>query len=350
METVSCLDLAEKVLNRHFALHDIDHYTGIVSLHAAARLAVSSGNPAHLALIREKLQPFLQEQCYPEGKQCSYKNYRCGGNATAFLLFQKLLPESENNVRRYAEELLHEAPRDPQSGIYSMPMRSNRHIWIDSVFAVTPFLLFAGLALGSDAYIEEAFQQAKKMLDIFRDPEAGGIMHQSRDFAGFGIFSQDHWSRGNGWGLYGSTELINYLPENHARRPEAEKLFRDHLLGCIRYQDNDGMWHQEITDHSSYVETSGTGLILYALGTGLEKGIIKPEYMENFRRGLRGYLSYIAQDGSLFHCCRGCLCPGNGSIEAYKNVPWVMNDCHAFGPAAFTFVQAYRLGIDSLSI
>lgn len=348
MHAVDCLELSEKVLNRHYAIHPLDHYTGVVSLHAAARLAVISGNPTILSDVKEKLQPFLNEECFNQNQHCSYLNYRCGGNATAFLLAQGLLPEAADNVRRYAEELIHEARRDPESGIYSMKYKTDKHIWIDSVFAVTPFLLFAGLALNEDIYIEEAFQQAKKMLDIFRDPEAHGIMHQSRDFAGAGKFSQDHWSRGNGWGLYGSTELVNYLPDDDPRRPEAEKLFRDHLKGCLHYQDDQGLWRQEMTDHSSYVETSGTGLILYALGVGLEKNIIEAEHMNDLTRGLRGYLAYIAHDGSVFHCCRGCLCPGDGSIDAYKNVPWIMNDPHAFGPVALTFTQAYRLGVTSI--
>jgi unsaturated rhamnogalacturonyl hydrolase len=286
--------------------------------------------------------------------KCTYKNYHCGGNGSAMLLMLDKIEDPTGFMRECAEELMNDAQRDPDNGIFSMPdkhgknINMEKYIWIDTVFAVTPFLLYCGIAFDEDKYIEEGFQQMKKMFDIFRDENAHRTMHQSRDFAGPGKLSEDHWSRGNGWGLYGATELVKYLSDADPRREEAERLFKDLVLGCLEYQDEDGMWHQEITDHTSFVETSGTGLILYALGVGLEKGIIDSSYMENFQNGLKGYLKYIALDGSIYHTCQGCLCPGEGTIEDYKAKKWVLNDSHAFGPALFTFAQANKMGIKEI--
>ena len=95
----------------------------------------------------------------------------------------------------------------------------------------------------------------------------------------------------------------------------------------------------------TYTETSGSGLILYTIGRGLERGILPETYREVFLKGLRGMLGYIALDGSIYHTCRGCLAPGQGKIEDYMNWPWVRNDVHAFGPVALAFGQALRLGI-----
>lgn len=335
------LDIAELAYRKHIEIEPLSHYTGIVTLHAAASQAVEHNDDKLLEEVIAQLRPFLnRERIF----NCSYKNYHCGGNGSALLLMHGKIEDTNGFIRECAEELLNDAPRETATGIYCMPNKDYELIWIDSIFAIAPFLLYCGVAFKDDRYIEEAFQQVKKMLDIFRDPEAHGTMHQSRGgWIGDGKLSQDHWSRGNGWGLYGMAEMIKYMPKSHPRRKETEDIFRDFLLGCLEYQDNEGMWHQEITDHSSYVETSGSGLILYALGVGVEYGIVDESHLFAFQRGVKGYQSYIALDGSVFNTCMGCLCPDDGSIEAYKAKQHKMNDCHCFGPVVFAFSQAEKL-------
>jgi hypothetical protein len=67
--------------------------------------------------------------------------------------------------------------------------------------------------------------------------------------------------------------------------------------------------------------------------------------MDSFVKALQAYLSYIGSDGSVSHTCRGCLCPGEGTKEDYKNRGWVYNDHHAFGPVILAFTQAIKLGV-----
>lgn len=343
--TMQSIDTAMRAFCRHVSLHDLAHYTGILSLHALARLAVITGDSENVEEARAHLLPFV---CDKRRFACNFSNYLCGGNGTAYLLWKGLLPEAAEAVRCHAEQMLSDAPRDAD-GIFCLPGDKKRQaIFIDVAFAVTPFLLFAGLAFEEDRCFEEAFQQTRKMVEVFRDPGCG-LLHQSRGFRGAGRLSDDHWSRGNGWGLLALAELANYLPNDDPRRPEAERLFVDLLNACLAVQDEDGLWHQELTDPTSYVETSGSGLILYALGVAIEKSLLpEEEARDRFRRGLRGYLDYIAPDGSVFHTCPGCLCPGDGSILQYKARSPVLNDPHAFGPVTLAFGQAHNLGIEEV--
>jgi unsaturated rhamnogalacturonyl hydrolase len=333
------LEIARRAFKKHVETHDMAHYTGILSLHAYARLAVITGDADMLAEIRDHLMPFVRGDV--TFKWSNFSNYFCGGLGTAFLYWQGKLPEAEATLRHYAEDTVNNAVRD-DDGILSMPNKPrNDMIWIDVAFAVTPFLLFCGLAFDEDRYIEEGFQQTKKMVDVLRDPE-NGLLHQARGFAGPGVITEDHWSRGNGWGIYALAELANYLPDDDPRRPAAEKMLVDLIVACLNYQDAQGMWHQEITDlDRSYVETSGTGLILYAIGVALEKGLIDDR--EPFERGLKGYLDYIRDDGSVYHTCRGNLAPGQGTILDYKAAPPVLNDTHAFGPVTLAYGQAIQI-------
>lgn len=212
---------AALAFQKHADLHPLAHYTGILSLHAYARLALISGNPAVLDDSRRHLLPLVRGELK---FKANFTNYYCGGNGSAFLYWQGKLPEAEAALRQAAEDTLHNARRD-EEGIFCMPGAEWDKIWIDVAFAVTPFLLFTGLAFKEDVYIEEAFQQTRKMVRIFRNPD-NNLLHQARGFTAPGVLSQDHWSRGNGWGILALAELVQYLPPTDPRRPELKPCSR----------------------------------------------------------------------------------------------------------------------------
>ncbi len=346
MKTASTLPLALSAFHKHLEVHkNFDHYAGIVSLHGLARLASETGDEKLIAEARKQFDPYVKGE---RDFYVNFPNYLCGGNGTAWMLYRGLLPEAEKTVRFYADEILNDAVRTP-NGILTHPRLPGEDvIWIDVAFAVSPFLLFAGLALNNDDYVGEAFQQTNKMVRIFNEKE-NGLLHQSRNMRGPGHQSEDHWSRGNGWGALAMAELAVYLPEAHPHKKEAVAQYLDHVRACADFQDEQGLWHQEMTDHDrSYVETSGSGLILYALGLGLTAGIVGESERARFERGLKGLLAYISSDTDIYHTCRGCLCPGQGTILEYKATPPVLNDVHAFGPVVLAMGQAHLLGITDI--
>ncbi len=346
--TEKLVEFADALALKHVEVHQqLGHYTGIVTLHGLARLASEGGQPEALARVKDELKPFLSGEM---DFHCNFPNYLCGGNATAWLLYKGLLPEAEKSVRFYADEILKDASKDSE-GILQMTKGTPGRIWIDVAFAVSPFLIFAGMALGEEAYIEEGVQQTFKMVDIFRNGETG-LLHQCRGFCGEMKLSDDHWSRGNGWGAYALCELACELPDDHKHKAESIFRFKDLMNHVLKFQDDKGLWHQEMTwkDYKpdSYVETSGSGLFLYALAAGIKAGIADEHWMEAYRKGMRGILTYISFDYDVFHTCKGCLCPGEGTKLDYAARPPVVNDPHAFGPLVLCFGQAAQLGISKL--
>lgn len=212
---------------------------------------------------------------------------------------------------------------------------------------MTPFALHAGLALERRELVDQACHQALGMVALFRDPQ-NGLLHQSRGFCGPGKISSDHWSRGNGWGLLALAVLAEDLPTAHPRRGEARAAFADLIAACLQVQGPTGLWHQELPRHDSFVETSGSGIILYALGVAIALDLAPAGAHAALERGLRAYRGYIAMDGSVFHTCVGCLSPGDGSPEAYMAHRHAKDDPHAFGPVTLAFAQASVVGITSI--
>lgn len=342
------LTIALRAFDKHVETHPLGHYTGIVTLHGLARLGLAlrerEGDETVLRRARAHFGPFVRGE---ETFRCNFPNYRVGGNGAAFLWWQGELPEAEEGTfAPYVDELLHQAVRD-RNGVYCHPNDpAAEKIWIDLAFAVSPFLLFCGLKLGRADCLDEAWAQTRKLVTSLLDP-ASGLVNQALNFRGAGHRTGDHWSRGNGWAILALTELAQYFPENHPERAAVVATYRDLVEACLRVQDGaSGLWHQEMTAPESYLETSGSGLILYALGAGLECGVLEgARHREAFERGLRGLLSYIALDGSVHHTCVGCLSPGDGSREAYIRHPHKLNDPHAFGPLVLACGQAVRLGL-----
>ncbi|MFA6962702.1 MAG: glycoside hydrolase family 88 protein [Opitutaceae bacterium] len=345
--------IALRAFDKHVETHALGHYTGIVTLHGLARLGLAlkrrDGDDAVLRKARANFGPFLRGE---ETFRCNFPNYRVGGNGAAFLWWQGALPEAdEQTFEPFIDELLHKAVRD-RNGIYCMPgAPQEEKIWIDVAFAVTPFLLFCGLKLDRTDCIDEAWSQTRKLVTMLRDP-TNGLMNQAMNFGGAGHRTGDHWSRGNGWAILALAELAQYFPESHPARTEVVAMFNGLVEACLRMQDPvSGLWHQEMTAPESYIETSGSGLILYGLGAGLECGLLKgARYREAFERGLLGMLSYIAIDGSMHNTCMGCLAPGDGSREDYMRHPHIINDFHAFGPLVLAFGQAVRLRVPTLAL
>jgi unsaturated rhamnogalacturonyl hydrolase len=321
------------------------HYTGILALQAQERLAHLHRIPEDIAALRCELLPFLNgERTFT----CNFPNYTIGGNASAAALFHGLLPEARAAVATQAELFL-SAPRD-RAGLVCMPkVPEQEKVWIDAAWAVTPFALHAGLALNRSDLVDEACHQALGMVSLFRNPD-NGLLHQSRGFTGPGRFSTDHWSRGNAWGLLALAVLAEDLPAAHPRRSEARAAFADLVAACLRVQGPTGMWHQELPRHDSFVETSGSGSVLYSLGLAISLGLAPDGARAALERGLRAYLGYIALDGSVHHTCVGCLSPGDGSPEAYMAHRHAKDDPHAFGPVTLAFAQAAAVGINTIGV
>ena len=337
-----------------YAASTLYSYYGILTMYAAAQAAYATKDEEWMSQVvaMQERYPFDFES--PELYfRYNFDNYRVGGMGKPWLMLRGYFSdEHKEEVRKYAEKTL----AAPQSwdGIMCNPhCPQDEKIWIDTVFTVTPYMLYAGLLLKEDKYIDFAVDQCFKMYDVFMD-RSNGLLHQARGFMGDKTtISHDHWSRGNGWGYIGLTELVRYLPKDSKYYNEAVERYIAHTEAMVKYQDHRGLWRQSIAEPLAWEEESGSGIILYGIGVGMRLGLLdKEKYMPVLYKGVAGLMEYcINDDYSIDRCCHGCLCPGatperKGTIEAYLvDVAPRRNDGHAFGPAIMALTEAYRNGI-----
>lgn len=346
------LEMCFKLFERFEKTSKVDNYYGLLALFALAQSAYEAKDDYQLKKCLDMLS------LYPDNFDHPHYNFDCyevGGNGKAWLVYKGIWDSEQENIRKYAEKTL-SAPTDDE-GILCHPMflPQNDRIWIDVVTAVTPFMLYAGLALGEEKYVDFAAEQCFKMYEALLDKTCG-LLHQSRGFMeNRNRVSHDHWSRGNGWAYLGLSELVLHLPKNSAHRVKAERYFKELSEALIAFQTDKGVWRQEITFDYSWNESSGSGLITYGLGVGLRTGLLDEKiYRIPFEKAVNAVaFDFIRADFSTVMSCCGCLCPGNGkdkgTIKAYlTEVCHHIDESHSYGCLMLALLEAHRNGITEI--
>ena len=301
-ESVDCFDLAKTVTTKALTLIDTGHYTGMCLYVGMAEL----GDRRLDGIIDDLVSGRIS------AKGGSLISYHVGGAAAAWLAYSGR-DDIKEAVATNAADMWENQYRT-KDGFMTGNIQKDRFrdtIWIDLAFAVTPYLLYAGLSEGNQEYIEYAADFTLRIYSILHDAQTG-LVFQARSFGSLadGEISTDNWSRGQGWLSMALVALLRDYPVNGPRRAEIESVAKDFYTSVLKYQDEDGMWHQEVSDFSTFVETSGSGLLLAGVGQAIESGILPAEHMSDFKRGLEGLLAYVDPDGSVGHTCQGTLAPG----------------------------------------
>jgi len=345
VKPISTTSIAEIALERGLKEVDLGIYGGTLFMQGMSELAVHQKSPKNLQRTIEIFEKFKSKEIKGRG---SFISYEAGGSGVAYLNFLNRSPTLSAHVHEYADKM-YKSQKRTSEGLLTAPWLKDSldQFMIDCAFAVTPYMLYAGLSMNKPKYVDLAVFETLEMFKILKD--SNGLIHQGRGFNGLGSISEDNWSRGNGWGAYALAYLVRDLPDNHPKKREVNELAKKFFVAILKHQNQEGLWNQEMTEHTSFVETSGSGLMLFGLGICIEKGILDKSYLPQFIKGLSGYTSYITPDGSISHVTIGCLCPGKGTKKDYINHAWKLNDIHAFGPVVLAFTQAAKMGVKEIT-
>ena len=340
-------DIVKRTWQLEKRLTKSNHYANVLGMTAVARYAIAFDDQALLADLKEYIKPYINGTFDNAGGVFGKRCYCIGGNATAYLYKNGLLDEAEDILKRYAEMLYTEQGRDTEGyfnhhRVPQKPGNSNGALWIDTCFGVCPFLMWLGQAFDEPKYIADAVHQMKGHHRLLFNKQVK-LYHQAINFNDDPQLTA-FWGRGEGWGVYTLAELVSDLGNDHPDYEYFKQALIDNLEGCLSFQDENGMFHQVVDMPESFVESSSTCLIIYAMARAVEMGLVdSKKYLDAFNKAINGLKSYIALDGSIHNCCVGCLCPNLGRPEDYAAWNHKANDTHAFGPIILAFGQAAML-------
>lgn len=213
-------------------------------------------------------------------------------------------------------------------------------LWLDDLFMSVPALALMGKLANEDKYFNDAVHQVNKFSERMFVEEKGLYFHgwvEKMD-----PHPQFYWGRANGWAVMALIELLSILPKSHKGYNSVLKQFNKHLNGLISYQSGSGFWHQLLDKNDSYLETSATAIITYAIAKAINEGIIdKLAFSPIAILGWNAISSKINSNGQIDGTCVGT---GMGFDPAfYFHRPVNKFAAHGYGPMFLAGAEIIRL-------
>lgn len=203
---------------------------------------------------------------------------------------------------------------------------SEARYWIDDMYMITAVQVQAYRATGDRKYISRAALTMSSYLDRLQQPN--GLFYHAPDSPYF-------WSRGNGWVAAGMAELLRSLPADNPHRARIMDGYHRMMAALLRYQDNDGLWHQLIDHPEAWPETSGTGMFAFAMATGVKNSWLDPKlYGPAVRKAWLGLVSHLDKDANVSNVCEGTN--KGHSVQYYLDRKRNTGDLHGQAPILWT--------------
>ena len=170
-------------------------------------------------------------------------------------------------------------------------------VWIDDMFMITTIQSQAYLATGDRKYIDRAAAEMAMYLEKIQRPN--GLFYHAPTAPFF-------WARGNGWMAAGMTELLGMLPEDNPNRERILESYRRMMNSLRDYRKEDGLWGQLVDDKTTWTETSGSAMFVYAMVKGVKKGWLdEATYAPLVRKAWIALIGHIDENGDIDGVCEG---------------------------------------------
>ncbi len=211
--------------------------------------------------------------------------------------------------------------------------------WCDALFMAPPTFVKYAEVTGKPEYLDKMnelylmsynylYDKSEKL--FFRDDR----FFEQRSSNGEKIF----WARGNGWVVAGLAKMLQSMPKNYSNRAFYETLLKEMASRLKDIQQPEGHWPSNLLDATQFrsIETSGTGLICYALAYGINNGYLnKDQYYPVVEKAWGVLAKSVHPDGKLGYVQWIGDAPASVSYESTA----------AFGVGAFLLAasEVYKL-------
>lgn len=213
-------------------------------------------------------------------------------------------------------------------------------IWLDDLFMSVPALAQMGNLTGEDKYFDDATKQVLQFADRMFNEEKGLFMHGwVQDME---PHPQFHWGRANGWALMAMVELLEVLPEDHAKRKDVLALLQSHIKGLASYQSGEGFWHQLLDRNDSYLETSATAIFTYSIARAINRGWVdKLAYGPMVLLAWNAVSTKVNNKGQVEGTCVGTGMAFDPAFYYYR--PVNVYAAHSYGPVLLAGAEMISL-------
>jgi unsaturated rhamnogalacturonyl hydrolase len=281
------------------------------------------------------------------------------------LLFIAYRNTGEARYRRALQQLREQLNRQPrtQAGGFWHKQIYPYQMWLDGLYMAGPFYAEYAQTFDEPAGFDDVTHQLILAEAKMRDPHTGLLYHawdESREqrWANPKTGCSPHfWGRGMGWYAMALADVLDFLPDDHPHRPDLVTSLARLVEAVARVQDRaTGLWYQ-ILDQAeragNYLESSASGMFVYAIAKGVRKGYLADGAMQVARRGFHGLVTKFVSidDQGLSNFAGACSVAGlggnpyrDGSFDYYVSEPVVTNDFKGLGAFILAAVEIESAG------
>lgn len=202
-------------------------------------------------------------------------------------------------------------------------------VQIDDLYMLVPYWCRKAVLTGDNQWLERAIDESLRYHDYLWNEEdqlMKCLWLQKRNDT-YGLY----WGRGNGWYIMALTDLLEFVPKDHPKRPTILKHYKGFINGIIKRQDQNGLWHQLLDNPDSYFETSCSGMFTYCILKGVNEQWLTPDFKKYGIKGWEGLQTTVNAEFQITG-----VCPPSDMSEdpSYylENRKAVLHDQHGVGP------------------
>lgn len=213
-------------------------------------------------------------------------------------------------------------------------------LWTDDFYMSVPFLAQMGKLTGDKKYWDDAVKQIIQMSARLFDSNKNLYDHgwNAREAKYDPKF---YWGRANGWAMMAMAELLTVLPENYSGRDKVLDYLNLTTQQLANLQDGTGFWHQMLDKESTYLETSGSAMFVFAIARGINEGWIDYTFAPVAITGWNAIATKVLPNGQVEGTCIGTTF-ANDNVY-YFNRPTSVYAMHGYGPVILAGAEMIRL-------
>jgi len=213
-------------------------------------------------------------------------------------------------------------------------------VWADDMYMSVPFLANMGVLTGDNKYFDDAVKQVLQIADRLYIPQKELFDH------GWNVTAGDYnprfyWGRASGWTLMAMAELLGVLPEDYQGRDKILHLYRSVIRSLAGLQDGTGFWHNMLDKTNTYLETSCTTMITFAVAKGINEGWINHVYGPVALTGWNAIKTRVLENGAVDGSCEGTTFAHDNTYYYHRGAS--IYATHGYGPVLYAGAEMIRL-------
>jgi rhamnogalacturonyl hydrolase YesR len=195
--------------------------------------------------------------------------------------------------------------------------------WCDALFMAPPAVARLGAATKQNKYFDFLDTMWFDTKTFLFDP-VQNLFWRDSTFKN----TDTYWARGNGWVVAGIPRVLDYLPQNDAKRGDYIQVFKALVGSIVKLQGSDGLWRANLLHPNTFPnpETSGSGFFAFGLAWGIANGVLdRDTYLPAVQKAWTGLVGAVDMNGRL------------GYVQNVGAAPAaaMANETHPYGVGAF---------------